>query len=99
MKKLINAHRRSSRLSKTQVRRSLELAILEPRLLLCGLHDDGLDELPDNLGTFAAIHSDLDHDHDHGHGHDQDHDHDHHHDDPLPTDTGGGSGTVSGATV
>ena len=38
----------------------MELAMLEPRMLLCGLHDGGLDDLPSNLGTFPAIHAEVD---------------------------------------
>jgi len=36
----------------------MELAALEPRMLLCALHDGGLDDLPANLGTFPSIHAD-----------------------------------------
>jgi hypothetical protein len=38
----------------------MEFAMLEPRMLFCALHDGGLDDLPANLGTFPAIHNDLD---------------------------------------
>src|SRR6266480_1985642 len=59
MKKITHSRRRLSRNSNT-ARRSLELAALEPRMLLCALYDHGIDDLPANLGTFPALHADLD---------------------------------------
>jgi hypothetical protein len=72
---------------------SMELAALEPRRLFCALHDGGLDDLPANLGSFPAVHSDLDHDHDGDHA-DLDTDYP-----GVAADTTGGTATVSGATV
>src|SRR5882762_5322245 len=57
--KRITHSRRLSRNSNT-TRRTLELAALEPRMLLCALHDHGIDDLPANLGTFPAVHAELD---------------------------------------
>ena len=34
--------------------------MLEPRMLLCALHDGGLDDLPGNLSTYPAIHAEVD---------------------------------------
>src|SRR5881394_284326 len=85
MKKITHSRRNSY-----GTRRTLELAALEPRMLLCALHDGGLDDLPANLGTFPAVHSDLDHAHA-----EVDTDYPSHAD--AGTITGGA--TVSGATV
>src|SRR5881394_3016 len=83
MKKITHSRRNSY-----GTRRTMELAALEPRMLLCALHDGGLDDLPSNLGTFPAVHSDLDHDH-------ADLDIDY----PGAAGTTSGTATVSGATV
>jgi hypothetical protein len=49
-----------SRKSQFEIRKAMELAALEPRMLLCALHDHGLDDLPNNVGTFSAIHAEVD---------------------------------------
>src|SRR4051812_39272840 len=59
----LSRRQKISRKSQAQIRRSMELAMLEPRMLFCALHDGGLDDLPSNLGTFPPIQSDLNHTH------------------------------------
>src|SRR2546430_9638540 len=54
------SRRQKARKTQAQIRRSMELAMLEPRMLFCALHDGGLDDLPTNLGTFPAIHAEVD---------------------------------------
>src|SRR5829696_6701270 len=68
--KTLSRRQKLSRKSPVRVRRSMklaagrsmDLAALEPRRLFCALHDGGAAVLPASLGTFPAVHSDLDHD-------------------------------------
>src|SRR3954453_14098134 len=56
----LSRRQKISRTTQAQIRRSMDLAMLEPRMLFCALHDGGLDDLPTNLGTFPAIHAEVD---------------------------------------